>query len=115
MNEPSRWDAARSRGVSDFVLSSTRNPDRKPSAHERSRRAPGRFLAWAWHPSHGDKSDFNEDRTDHVEVVTPGAMTVDDHCTYLASKRLVLNITYPDKPRNQHPTRDIAERADRCP
>ena len=35
-------------------------------------RDPSHILAWAWHPSHGDKFYLYEDRTDRVEVVGPG-------------------------------------------
>jgi hypothetical protein len=61
------------------------------------------ILAWARHPSHGDKFYLYEDRTDKVEVVGPDAMTVNGHCTYLPNKRWILNDTYPDARRNQNP------------
>ena len=66
-------------------------------------RDPRHILAWAWHPSHGEKFYLYEDRTDKVEVVGPDVMTVNGHCTYLPGKRWILNDTYPDKQRNQHP------------
>lgn len=66
-------------------------------------RDPGHILAWAYHPSHGEKFYLYEDRTDRVEVVAPGVMTVNGHCTYLPGSRFILNDTYPDKQRNQHP------------
>ena len=34
-------------------------------------RDPRHILAWAYHPSHGDKFYLYEDRTDRVEVVAP--------------------------------------------
>jgi hypothetical protein len=61
------------------------------------------ILAWARHPSHGDKFYLYEDRTDKVEVVGPDVMTVNGHCTYLPNKRWILNDTYPDAARNQNP------------
>ena len=61
------------------------------------------ILAWARHPSHGDKFYLYEDRSDKVEVVGPDVMTVNGHCTYLPDKRWILNDTYPDAARNQNP------------
>jgi hypothetical protein len=60
-------------------------------------------LAWAWHPSHGEKFYLYEDRTDRVEAIGPGVMTVNGHCSYLPGNRWILNDTYPDKGRLQHP------------
>lgn len=59
-------------------------------------------LAWAWHPSDGDKFYLYRDRTDQVEVVGKGVMVVNGHCTYLPGNRWILNDTYPDKERLQH-------------
>lgn len=59
-------------------------------------------LAWAWHPSHGDKFYLYRDMTDAVEVVAPDQMTVNGHCTYLPGNRWILNDTYPDRERLQH-------------
>jgi hypothetical protein len=61
------------------------------------------ILAWARHPSHGDKFYLYEDRTQNVEVVGPDVMTVNGHCTYLPGQHWILNDTYPDKDRNQNP------------
>lgn len=61
------------------------------------------ILAWAWHPSHGDRFYLYRDRTDQVEVVGPDVMTENGHCTYLPGNRWILNDTYPDKQRLQHP------------
>ena len=66
-------------------------------------RDPQHILAWAWHPSHGNKFYLFEDKTDHVEVVGPDVMTVNGHCTYLPGNRWILNDTYPDKQREQNP------------
>lgn len=59
-------------------------------------------LAWAWHPSQGNKFYLYHDRTDKVEAVGPEVMTVNGHCTYLPGNRWILNDTYPDKQRNQN-------------
>jgi hypothetical protein len=59
--------------------------------------------AWAWHPSHGDKFYTYRDKTDEVEVVAPDVMTQNGHNTYLPGNRWILNDTYPDKERRQHP------------
>ncbi len=61
------------------------------------------ILAWAWHPSHGNKFYLFRDKTSEVEVVGPDVMTVNGHCTYLPGNRWILNDTYPDKERNQNP------------
>jgi hypothetical protein len=66
-------------------------------------RDPQHILAWAPHPSYGPKFYLFEDRTNKVKVVGPKAMTEDGHCSYLPDKRWILNDTYPDKERNQHP------------
>ena len=77
-------------------------------------RDPRHVLAWAYHPSHGEKFYLYEDRTDRVEVVAPGVMTENGHCTYLPGGRWVLNDTYPDRQRGaapvlvRHPWRDEA-------
>ena len=51
-------------------------------------RDPSHILAWAWHPSHGDKFYLYEDRTDRVEVVAPDVMTENGHCSYLPGGRM---------------------------
>ena len=67
-------------------------------------RDPSHILAWAWHPSHGEKFYLYRDRSRDVEVVGPDVMIVNGHCTYLPpDKRWILNDTYPDKDRNQNP------------
>ena len=66
-------------------------------------RDPQHVLAWAWHPSHGDKFYLYRDRTEHVEVVGSEVMTVNGHCTYLPGNEWILNDTYPDRERKQHP------------
>ena len=61
------------------------------------------ILAWASHPSHGNKFYLYTDLTDKVEVVGPDVMVVNGHCTYLPDARWILNDTYPDRERNQNP------------
>lgn len=66
-------------------------------------RDPQHILAWAWHPSRGEKFYLYTDSTDMVEVVGPDVMTENGHCSYLPDKRWILNDTYPDRQRLQHP------------
>lgn len=65
-------------------------------------RDPTHVLAWARHPSRGDKFYLYKDRTDQVECIGPDVMTVNGHCTYLPGGRFILNDTYPDRQRNQN-------------
>ncbi len=65
-------------------------------------RDPQHVLAWAWHPSQGNKFYLYRDKTEKVEAVGPDVMTQNGHCTYLPGNRWILNDTYPDKERNQH-------------
>ena len=62
-------------------------------------------MAWAWHPSQGDRFYLYRDQTDQVEVVGKDVMTVNGHNTYVpgTNDQWVLNDTYPDKERLQHP------------
>lgn len=68
-------------------------------------RDPRHVMAWAWHPSHGERFYLYRDRTDQVEVVGKDVMTVNGHNTYVpgTNDQWVLNDTYPDKQRLQHP------------
>jgi hypothetical protein len=59
-------------------------------------------LAWAKHPSHGEKFYLYEDKTDKVEVIGKEVMTVNGHCTYLPGNKWILNDTYPQKDGKQH-------------
>lgn len=61
------------------------------------------ILAWAFHPSHREAFYLYRDRTPQVEVIGKGVMTVNGHCTYLPGNRWILNDTYPDRERLQHP------------
>jgi hypothetical protein len=65
-------------------------------------RDPNHVLAWAWHPSKQQAFYLYRDRTDQVEVVGEGVMTVNGHCTYLPGGKYILNDTYPDANRNQN-------------
>lgn len=67
-------------------------------------RDPTHIMAWAHHPSHGDKFYLYRDRSDKVQVVAPDVMTVNGHNTYLPhDANWVLNDTYPDRNRMQNP------------
>ena len=66
-------------------------------------RDPKTVTAWAWHPSHGAKFYNFFDRTREVEVVAPEVMPGNGHNTYLPGNEWILNDTYPDKNRMQHP------------
>lgn len=68
-------------------------------------RDPQHVMAWAWHPSHGYGFYLFKDRTDEVTPVGPEVMTHNGHNTYLPGhdNRWVLNDTYPDRQRMQHP------------
>jgi len=72
-------------------------------------------MAWATHPSHGHKFYIYKDRSEDVEVIAPDVMTVNGHNTYLRGYRWVLNDTYPDKDRLQHPYLYDTETAKRYP
>lgn len=66
-------------------------------------RDPRHILAWAFHPSHKSRFYLYEDGTEKVQVVGPDVMTENGHCTYLPGNRWILNDTYPDQKRLQHP------------
>lgn len=63
------------------------------------------ICAWAWHPSHRDRFYVYRDQTRDVEAVGVEQMTVNGHNTYLprTDNDWILNDTYPDKGRIQHP------------
>ena len=67
-------------------------------------RDPESVMAWAYHPSNGEKFYLFHDKTDQVEVVGPEVMPRNGHNTYLPpDQKWVLNDTYPDEERLQHP------------
>jgi len=78
-------------------------------------RDPTHILAWARHPSDGDRFYLYQDRSAKVEVIGRDVMTVNGHCTYLPNKRWILNDTYPDRERNQNPYLFNTETAKRYP
>lgn len=66
-------------------------------------RDPEHILAWALHPSHGERFYLYQDGSDRVEVVGKDVMTLNGHCTYLPGNQWILNDTYPDRERRQNP------------
>lgn len=69
-------------------------------------RDPEHVMAWAWHPSlSAEKFYLYKDRTTEVQAVGPDDMVVNGHNTYLpgTKNQWVLNDTYPDARRYQHP------------
>jgi hypothetical protein len=68
-------------------------------------RDPDHVTAWSWHPSDGKRFYVYRDRTTEVEVVGRDVMAVNGHNTYLPSTNndWILNDTYPDAQRLQHP------------
>ncbi len=63
------------------------------------------ICAWAWHPSHRDRFYLYTDQTNHVLGVGVELMTQNGHNTYLpyTNNDWILNDTYPDPGRIQHP------------
>jgi len=59
------------------------------------------ILAWAWHPSAGNKFYLYEDGTGRVEPVGLNVMTRNGHCSYLPGGDWILNDTYPTGPRRE--------------
>jgi hypothetical protein len=66
-------------------------------------RDDGHILAWTQPLGRPSGFYLFGDEDGSVEPVGPGVMTVNGHCTYLPGNRWVLNDTYPDKERLQHP------------
>ena len=70
-------------------------------------RDPRHVAMWTWHASRGERFYLFKDKTDEVEPIGPDVMTVNGHNTYLPVKgepdRWILNDTYPDADRLQHP------------
>jgi hypothetical protein len=66
-------------------------------------RDPQQILAWSRAESHGDAFYLFEDKAGgRIEVVGPGVMTENGHCSYLPGSEWILNDTYPDRQRNQN-------------
>jgi hypothetical protein len=67
-------------------------------------RDPTHILAWSNQPSHGKRFYLFEDsREGRIEPVGREAMTQDGHCSYLPGNEWIVNDTYPDGQRIQHP------------
>jgi len=68
-------------------------------------RDPKSICAWAWHPSHRERFYLYHDQSPQVDVVGPDVMTQNGHNTYLpgTENNVILNDTYPDGGRQQHP------------
>jgi hypothetical protein len=61
------------------------------------------IIAWSWHPSQGDGFYVYEDRTRNVAPIGRGQMDENGHCTYLPGSKWILNDTYQDQLKYQHP------------
>jgi hypothetical protein len=62
------------------------------------------ILAWSNQPSRGARFYLFDDRGEQPpEPIGADVMQTDGHCTYLPGNRWILNDTYPDKQRLQHP------------
>jgi hypothetical protein len=67
-------------------------------------RDPTHILAWSNQPSHGKRFYLFEDGGQgSIDPVGREAMTQDGHCNYLPGNEWILNDTYPDRQRLQHP------------
>jgi len=66
-------------------------------------RDPAHICAWSWHPDLGNGFVLYKDKTREVELVGKGVMTQNGHNTYLPDTDWILNDTYPDNRRRQHP------------
>jgi len=59
-------------------------------------RDPTHILAWAWHPSRGERFYLFTDKSSEVEVVGERTLSCDGHCSYSPDRRWLLTDTYPD-------------------
>jgi hypothetical protein len=64
-------------------------------------RDPGHILAWAYHPSHGERFYLYEDGASKVQVTGMNAMTRNGHCSYLPGGQWILNDSYPGEDGKQ--------------
>jgi len=68
-------------------------------------RDPENILVWTWYPSH--KSAFylvkDEPMPAEHKLIGANKMPRNGHCTYLPGNEWILNDTYPDDKRRQHP------------
>lgn len=66
-------------------------------------RDPRHILAWSNRAPHGKGFFLFEDGGPSIELIGKGVMTQDGHCSYLPGNAWILNDTYPDAKRLQHP------------
>jgi hypothetical protein len=67
-------------------------------------RDPHHILAWSNQPSHGKRFYLFEDGGEQTVTAVGADVMVDDaHCSYLPGNEWILNDSYPDKNRLQHP------------
>ncbi|MFO7904915.1 MAG: hypothetical protein ACQESR_08530 [Planctomycetota bacterium] len=66
-------------------------------------RDPSHLLAWSWHPDVGRGFILYTDQSREVELVGKGVMKQNGHVSYLPNTDWILNDTYPDQERKQHP------------
>jgi hypothetical protein len=65
-------------------------------------RDPETIIAWARHPSAGDRFYLVNDRTGAVEVIGRDVLVQDGHVTYSPDRRFLLTDTYPDRRNLRH-------------
>lgn len=68
-------------------------------------RDPTHIIAYANRPTHGNRFYVFEDKTQNTSPVGADIMKVDGHVSYLpfTDQKWILNDTYPDRERYQHP------------
>jgi len=66
-------------------------------------RDPEHILGWTRPLGQAAGFYLFKDRTEKAEHIGKDVMTQDGHCTYLPGNKWILNDTYPDKERQQHP------------
>ena len=68
-------------------------------------RDPTHIIAFAHRPTHGNRFYVFEDKTQNTAPVGADIMKVDGHVSYLpfTDQKWILNDTYPDGKRYQHP------------
>ena len=66
-------------------------------------RDPDHILAWTKPEGKSAGYWLFKDRTNELQQIGKGGMPTNGHCTYLPGNEWILNDTYPDGNRNQHP------------
>lgn len=104
-----RWRVGRGIGTRAFTI----NPDGSdpfildPNGYTSHFiwRDPQHIMAWSWHPTHQSKFYLYRDGTNLVKPVGPDVMIENGHNTYVhdTNGEWILNDTYPDRNRFQHP------------